>query len=133
MWLAQNQDNLSECSNMSIRGMLFQWAGTIKVELIASVSFKMEIIIISSKCYLFSMLKYPPPKKTWLAQTDDVTRMSKICKVLHLCNMNWSFSHLSLTIEMTYVLLHFIYYFNMSWWVGLKFWKILPLVAHHLQ
>jgi hypothetical protein len=32
-WLAWNQDNVSEWSNMSIRGLLFQWASTIKIQL----------------------------------------------------------------------------------------------------
>jgi hypothetical protein len=27
-WLAQNQDNVSEWSEMSIHGLLFQWAST---------------------------------------------------------------------------------------------------------
>ena len=31
-WLAQNQDNVSEWSNMSNRGLLFQWASTIKIQ-----------------------------------------------------------------------------------------------------
>jgi len=29
-WLARNQDNVSEWGNMSIRGLFFQWASTIK-------------------------------------------------------------------------------------------------------
>jgi hypothetical protein len=34
-WLAQdfNQDNVSEWDNMSIRGLLFQWTSTIKLQL----------------------------------------------------------------------------------------------------
>jgi hypothetical protein len=32
-WLAWNQDNVSEWSNMSICGLLFQWASTIKIQL----------------------------------------------------------------------------------------------------
>jgi hypothetical protein len=32
-WLAQNQNNVSEWSDMSIRGLLFQWASTIKIQL----------------------------------------------------------------------------------------------------
>ena len=31
-WLAHNQDNVSEWSNMSIHGLLFQWASTIKIQ-----------------------------------------------------------------------------------------------------
>jgi hypothetical protein len=32
-WLARNQNNVSEWSDMSIRGLLFQWASTIKIQL----------------------------------------------------------------------------------------------------
>jgi hypothetical protein len=32
-WLAPNQDNVSEWSHMSLRGLLFQWATTIKIQL----------------------------------------------------------------------------------------------------
>jgi hypothetical protein len=32
-WLARNQNNVSEWSDMSTRGLLFQWASTIKVQL----------------------------------------------------------------------------------------------------
>jgi hypothetical protein len=32
-WLARNQDNVSEWGDMSIRGLLFQWASTIKIQL----------------------------------------------------------------------------------------------------
>jgi hypothetical protein len=32
-WLAQNQDNVSEWSNMSIRRLLFQRANTIQIQL----------------------------------------------------------------------------------------------------
>jgi hypothetical protein len=32
-WLARNQNNVSEWSNMSTRGLLFQWASTIKIQL----------------------------------------------------------------------------------------------------
>jgi hypothetical protein len=31
--LAQNQNNVSKWSNMSIRRLLFQWASTIKIQL----------------------------------------------------------------------------------------------------
>jgi len=31
-WLAQNQDNVSECGGMSIRGLLFQWDSTMKTK-----------------------------------------------------------------------------------------------------
>ena len=32
-WLAQNQDDVSKWGDMSIRGLLFQWASTIKIQL----------------------------------------------------------------------------------------------------
>jgi hypothetical protein len=32
-WLAQIQNNVSEWSNMSTSGFLFQWASTIKIQL----------------------------------------------------------------------------------------------------
>ena len=32
-WLARNQDNVSECGGMSIRGLLFQWASTVTIPL----------------------------------------------------------------------------------------------------
>jgi hypothetical protein len=32
-WLARNEDNVSEWGDMSIRGLLFQWASTIKIQL----------------------------------------------------------------------------------------------------
>jgi hypothetical protein len=32
-WLAWNQDNVSEWGDMSIRGLLFQWASTLKIQL----------------------------------------------------------------------------------------------------
>jgi hypothetical protein len=31
-WLDRNQDNVSEWSDMSTRGLLFQWACTIQIE-----------------------------------------------------------------------------------------------------
>ena len=31
-WLARNQNNVSKWSDMSIRGLLFQWASTIKIQ-----------------------------------------------------------------------------------------------------
>jgi hypothetical protein len=32
-WLARNQNNLSEWSDMSTRGLLFQWTSTIQIQL----------------------------------------------------------------------------------------------------
>jgi hypothetical protein len=32
-WLARNQKNVSEWGNMAIRGLLFQWASAIKIQL----------------------------------------------------------------------------------------------------
>ena len=32
-WLIRNQNNVSEWSDMSTRGLMFQWASTIKIQL----------------------------------------------------------------------------------------------------
>ena len=36
-WLIQNQDNVSECKDMSTQWLLFQWASTINIQLSALV------------------------------------------------------------------------------------------------
>ena len=53
-WLAQNQDNVSEWSDTSTSGLLFQWASTLKIELSVLVKNKTDLIIISMKINLFS-------------------------------------------------------------------------------
>ena len=45
-WLDQNQDNVSESGNMSIRRLLFQWTSTIKIQLSVLVYYKADLIII---------------------------------------------------------------------------------------
>ena len=52
--LARNQDNVSEWGDMSIRGLLFQWASTIKIQLSVFVYYKADLIVISLKINLFS-------------------------------------------------------------------------------
>ena len=32
-WLARNRDNMSECADMSIHGLFFQWTSTIQIQL----------------------------------------------------------------------------------------------------
>ena len=44
-WLARNQNNVSEWRDMSISGLLFQWASTIKIQL--SVLFVLVRSVIS--------------------------------------------------------------------------------------
>jgi hypothetical protein len=51
--LARNQNKVSEWSDMSIRGLLFQWASTIKIQLGVLVLNKVDLIIISLKIILF--------------------------------------------------------------------------------
>ena len=51
-WLVQNQDNVYEWSDMSIRGLLFQWAITIKIKLSMLVLYKADLVI-SLKINLF--------------------------------------------------------------------------------
>jgi hypothetical protein len=53
-WLAPNQNNVSELTDMSTRGLLFQWASTIKIQLSVLVQYKADLIIISLKINLFS-------------------------------------------------------------------------------
>ena len=54
-WLARDQNNVFEWSDMSTCGLLFLWASTINIQLSLLVYYKADIIIIiSSKSYLFS-------------------------------------------------------------------------------
>ena len=52
-WLARNQNNVSEWSDMSFHELLFQYASTIKIHPRVMVYFKTDVIIISLKCNLF--------------------------------------------------------------------------------
>ena len=45
-WLAQNQDNMSEWSDMSTRGLLLQCASAIQIQLNPFFYYKADIIII---------------------------------------------------------------------------------------
>ena len=53
-WLAWNQNNVSEWSEMSTRRLLFQWTITIKIQLNVLFRYKVDLIIISLKINLFS-------------------------------------------------------------------------------
>ena len=53
-WLSWIQNNVSEWSDMSTHRLLFQRCSTIKIQLSVLVYYKAEIIIVSSKCNLFS-------------------------------------------------------------------------------
>ena len=46
-WLVRNQDNVSECGDVSIHELLFWWASTLKIELSMLVYYKADPIIIS--------------------------------------------------------------------------------------
>ena len=52
-WLARNEGNVSEWSHMFTRGLLFQWATTIKIQLSELVWNKADLIIISWKFACF--------------------------------------------------------------------------------
>jgi hypothetical protein len=52
-WLDRNHDNVSEWSDMSTRGVLFQCASTIQIQLSVLVLYKLDIIIISSNVTYF--------------------------------------------------------------------------------
>ena len=51
-WLARNQNNVSEWSDMSTRGLLFQWTSTINIQLSVLISYIADHI--SFKINLFS-------------------------------------------------------------------------------
>jgi hypothetical protein len=53
-WFSRNQNNVSEWSDMSTRGMLFQCASTIKIQLSVLIWYKTDLIIISLNINLFS-------------------------------------------------------------------------------
>jgi hypothetical protein len=53
-WSARNHNNVSEWSDMSTRGLLFQWASTIKIQLSVLIENKADLIIISLNINLFS-------------------------------------------------------------------------------
>jgi hypothetical protein len=53
-WFVQNPNNVSKWSDMSSRGLLFQWASTIKIQLSLLVYYKADLINISLKINLFS-------------------------------------------------------------------------------
>ena len=53
-WSARNHNNVSEWSDMSTRGLLFQWASTIKIQLSVLIENKADLIIISLNIYLDS-------------------------------------------------------------------------------
>jgi hypothetical protein len=46
-WLARNQNDVSEWSDISTRGLLFQWLSIIKIQLSVLVWYKADLIIIS--------------------------------------------------------------------------------------
>jgi hypothetical protein len=52
--LARNQDIVSEWSDMSTNGLLFQWASTMKIQLSVLAWNKADLIIISMKINFFS-------------------------------------------------------------------------------
>jgi hypothetical protein len=52
VWLSRNQDNMCEWGDMSIRGLLLQWASTIKkIQLSVLVQYIADLITISSQWY----------------------------------------------------------------------------------
>ena len=52
-WLARNRDNVPKWGDMSIRGLLFQLAGTVNIHISVLVKYKANLIIISWKITLF--------------------------------------------------------------------------------
>ena len=55
-WLAENQDNVSEWSNMSTCGLLFQWDSTIKIQLCVSVQKRgLGLLCLTSLSTIFQL------------------------------------------------------------------------------
>jgi hypothetical protein len=51
--LAQNQENVSEWSNMSTSGLFFSIKLALKIQLSVLTQYKADVILISYKYYLF--------------------------------------------------------------------------------
>jgi hypothetical protein len=71
--LARNPDNVSESSDMTTRGLLFQWASIIKTQLSVLIQYKADIIItsyrISEKLQQLLILKIP--SQFWRMKDGD--------------------------------------------------------------
>ena len=78
-WLARNQNNVSEWSDMTIHRLLFQWASTLKNPAQHVGLNKADLIIISLKINLFS------PWYSWkiaelaLTNNHSLTDIQKLC------------------------------------------------------
>ena len=77
--MVQNQDNVSEWGDMSIRVLFFQWASTIKIQLSMLVWYKVDLIIISLKINLFS------PWYRWKIEKQHTLSLLKIDFVQNSC------------------------------------------------
>ena len=53
-WLARNQNNVSEWSDMSYHALLFQSVSTKQIQLSVLIYYKADLIIFSLKIYLYS-------------------------------------------------------------------------------
>ena len=62
-WLARNQDNVSEWGDVSIRGLLFQWASTMKIQL--SVLVYSTKRTVSSSHWTLICSRHDIAKKKW--------------------------------------------------------------------
>ena len=72
-----NLVNVSECGDMSIRGVLFQWVSTISIQLSVLVYYKANLIIISFKINLWmnsNMLKINADKTEVIVFTSKKKR-----------------------------------------------------------
>ena len=85
-WLARNQNKVSQFDDMSIHGLLFQWASTIKIQLSVLVWYKTDLIIISLKINLF--LAWYSWKillsSRWTTITHSLICMNNVPKMSHL-------------------------------------------------
>jgi hypothetical protein len=111
-WLALNQDNVSKWGDMSISGLLFQWATTIKIQLSVLVytQYKADFIIISLKINLIS------PWYSWkiaeiVLNNNHPLPFIKLTSVI--MNLIWLKRHINPSVEdffkpMLQLLLHYV-------------------------
>jgi hypothetical protein len=122
-WLARNQNNVSEWSDMSTHGLLFQWDSTIKIQLSVLIQYKADVITIISLNE--SCSRHDVQKNCSLAIQQQlltqvcywtITTWTQFCLITCVC----------FTIPNLFVFIFYSkksYFFNMVWynWIVMDF------------